>query len=70
MSQVCKILRWTCAFIISTAIAQTISLLPWATFITAILVIIAYGTGQKQDSMVLRIIAIGLFFGWVKCFVG
>ncbi len=55
----------------ATAIAQLLSLLPWSFLIIAVAATIAYTMGQKENSMILQVIATGLIFGWIKCyFVG
>jgi hypothetical protein len=68
MSQICKIGRFLCAFIMAGAIAQLVSLLPWSLLVVGVAATIAYTTGQKENSMILQVIAIGLIFGWAKCY--
>jgi H+/gluconate symporter-like permease len=60
-----------CAFLISVAIAQVISLFNWSGLILAIAATIIYLVGQKEKSIQLQVISIGLILGWAKCyFVG
>lgn len=68
MSQVCKVLQWICAFILCTAIAQLISLLPWSQVIIGITTSVIYTYGHQQNLMVLQVASVGLVFGWFKCF--
>ncbi len=68
MSQICKLLIWMCGFIIASAIAQLISLLPWSFLVVGISAVITYSQGKNSNSMLLQIIAIGLAFGWGRCY--
>ncbi len=52
----------------AAAIAQLISLLPWSFLVIAMAATIAYTIGQKENSMILQVIAMGLIFGWTKCY--
>lgn len=70
MSQICKVLRWMCAFIISFASAQVVALLPWSSLVVGVAATIAYMIGQKDSSILMQVIAIGLVSGWAKCFIG
>ncbi|MFK0731377.1 MAG: hypothetical protein ACFKPT_02800 [Gloeotrichia echinulata GP01] len=70
MSQISRILKWTCAFAIAAAVAQLLSLLPWSFWVVGIVAAIAYSVGFKQDDWQLQIIASGLIFGLLKCFYG
>jgi hypothetical protein len=71
MSQICKLLIWMCGFIIASAVAQLISLLPWNVLVVGVAAIITYYQGKNSNSMLLQVIAVGLVFGWSKCyFVG
>ena len=70
MSELCKILQWMCGFIISTAIAQLLTLLPWSQIIVGIPAAAIYTYGHQTNSKSFQIIAIGLAFGWFKCFYG
>ncbi|HYW17697.1 MAG TPA: hypothetical protein VE956_00035 [Nodularia sp. (in: cyanobacteria)] len=68
MSQVCKLLQWMCGFVLCTAIAQLLSLLPWSQVIIGIAATVLYTYGQQSNLMVLQVASIGLAFGWAKCF--
>ncbi|MCC5666978.1 hypothetical protein LC653_24575 [Nostoc sp. CHAB 5784] len=68
MSLLCRLLIWMCGFIIASAVAQLISLLPYNTLVVGVGVVITYSQGKNSNSMLLQIIAIGLAFGWGKCF--
>ncbi|AUB42158.1 hypothetical protein COO91_09762 (plasmid) [Nostoc flagelliforme CCNUN1] len=57
-----------CGFIIASAVAQLISLLPYNALVVGVAVVITYSQGKNSNSMLLQIIAIGLAFGWGKCF--
>lgn len=64
MSQICRLLIWMCGFIIASAVAQLISLLPYNALVVGVAVVITYSQGKNSNSMLLQIIAIGLAFGW------
>ncbi|MBD2491948.1 hypothetical protein [Aulosira sp. FACHB-615] len=68
MSEVCKLLTWICGFIIASAIAQLISLLPWSFLVIGVAAVITYWQGKTSDSKLLQVVAIGLAFGWCKCY--
>ena len=68
MSLLCRLLIWMCGFIIASTTAQLISLLPWNALVVGVAVVITYSQGKSNNSMLLQIIAIGLAFGWGKCF--
>ena len=68
MSLLCRLLIWMCGFIIASAVAQLISLLAYNTLVVGVGVVITYSQGKNSNSMLLQIIAIGLAFGWGKCF--
>ncbi|MCC5616361.1 hypothetical protein LC605_15040 [Nostoc sp. CHAB 5836] len=70
MSQICKVLQWMCAFILCSAIAQLITLLPWSQVIIGISAVVIYSYGQQQNLIVLQVASVGLVFGWFKCFFG
>jgi hypothetical protein len=67
MSQICRLLIWICAFLIASAIAQLISLLPWSLLVLGVGATAAYSKGKTDNSMLLQVIAVGLAFGWMKC---
>ncbi|MEH2146407.1 hypothetical protein [Nostoc sp.] len=69
MSQVCKLLIWICGFLIASAAAQLISLLPWSFLVVGVASMITYTKGKTDNSMLLQIIAVGLTFGWCKCYL-
>jgi hypothetical protein len=68
MSQICRLLIWICAFLIASAAAQLISLLPWSILVVGVGVVVTYCKGKADNSMLLQVIAIGLVFGWMKCY--
>lgn len=68
MSQICRLLIWICAFLIASAVAQLISLLPWSILVVVVGVIVTYSQGKTDNSMLLQVIAVGLAFGWMKCY--
>jgi hypothetical protein len=68
MSLLCRLLIWMCGFIIASAVAQLISLLPYNALVVGVGVVITYSQGKNSNSMLLQIIATGLAFGWGKCF--
>jgi hypothetical protein len=68
MSQICKILIWMCSFLVASAVAQLISLLPWSFLVVGVSAVIIYSQGKNSNSMLLQIIAVGLAFGWGKCY--
>ncbi|GAX38860.1 hypothetical protein NIES3585_49120 [Nodularia sp. NIES-3585] len=68
MSQICRLLIWMCGFVIASASAQLISLLPWSALVIGVAATIIYSQGKNSNSMLLQVIAIGLGFGWMKCF--
>ncbi len=68
MSQICRLLIWICGFVIASAIAQLISLLPWSILVVGVGVVATYSKGKADNSMLLQVIAIGLVFGWIKCY--
>ena len=59
-----------CAFIISFASAQVVALLPWSSLVIGVAATIAYMLGQKDGSILMQVIAVGLIAGWTKCFIG
>ncbi|BAZ33768.1 hypothetical protein NIES4074_62820 (plasmid) [Cylindrospermum sp. NIES-4074] len=69
MSQICKLLIWICAFVIAMAVAQLISLLPWSSVVVGVGAFITYSIGKADNAMLLQVIAAGLAFGWIKCFL-
>lgn len=68
MSEICKLLIWICGFTISSALAQLISLLPWSFLVIGVTAVITYSQGKSSDSKLLQVIAIGLTFGWCRCY--
>lgn len=68
MSQICRLLIWICGFVIASAIAQLISLLPWSALIIGVAATVTYSQGKSNGDMLLQVIATGLAFGWLKCF--
>jgi 4-hydroxybenzoate polyprenyltransferase len=68
MSQICRLLIWICGFVIASAIAQLISLLPWSVLVVGVATVVTYSQGKADNSMLLQVIAIGLAFGWMKCY--
>ncbi|YAF99209.1 MAG: hypothetical protein AB3A66_27445 (plasmid) [Nodularia sp. CChRGM 3473] len=68
MSEICRLLIWICGFVIASAIAQLISLLPWSALVIGVSATIIYSQGKNSNSMLLQVIAVGLAFGWGKCY--
>ncbi|MBW4617221.1 MAG: hypothetical protein KME21_29100 [Desmonostoc vinosum HA7617-LM4] len=68
MSQVCKLSIWICSFLIASAAAQLVSLLPWSMLVIGVVSVMTYTKGKTDDSMLLQVIAVGLTFGWTKCY--
>jgi 4-hydroxybenzoate polyprenyltransferase len=68
MSEICRLLIWICGFVIASAIAQLISLLPWSALVIGVATTVTYSQGKSKNSMLLQVIAVGLAFGWVKCY--
>lgn len=68
MSQICRLLIWMCGFVIASASAQLISLLPWSALVIGVAATIIYSQGKSNGDMLLQVIATGLAFGWLKCF--
>nr|MDZ8061882.1 hypothetical protein [Nostoc sp. EkiNYC01] len=67
-SEICKILQSVCAFIIATAIAQIVATFPWSQVPIGIAAAIFYSKGHQSNSIALQVIAVGLVFGWAKCY--
>ncbi len=62
MSQICKILIWMCSFLVASAVAQLISLLPWSFLVVGVSAVIIYSQGKNSNSMLLQVIgSISLF---------
>ncbi|MCC5618467.1 hypothetical protein LC605_25950 [Nostoc sp. CHAB 5836] len=68
MSQVCKLLIWMCSFLVASATAQLISLLPWSFLVIGVTTVVTYTKGKTDNEMLLQVIAVGLTFGWTKCY--
>ncbi|BAY93783.1 hypothetical protein NIES37_38710 [Tolypothrix tenuis PCC 7101] len=68
MSQICRLLTSICGFLVASALAQLISLLPWSFLVIGVAAVITYSKGKTDNSMLLQVIAIGLAFGWMKCY--
>jgi hypothetical protein len=70
-SEICKVLQSVFGFIVASAIAQLIAVLPHSQYPIAIATIICYLKGHQGSSLTLQVVAVGLVFGWGKCyFVG
>lgn len=70
MSSFCRILRWICCFIGSTALSQSICLLPWGYWIVMFVGFGNYAAGYQSNSWLLQVIAAGIMFGGIKCYFG
>jgi hypothetical protein len=70
MSEVCKLLRLSAAFLICVAIAQLISYLPKSIYIIGASCVISYLVGKSGDALLFQVIAAGLAVGWIRCSLG
>ena len=57
-----------CGFVIASASAQLISLLPWSALVIGVAATVTYSQGKNNKDILLQVIATGLAFGWLKCF--
>ncbi|PHJ64982.1 hypothetical protein VF04_04150 [Nostoc linckia z7] len=67
-SEICKILQSVFGFVVASAFAQLIAVLSHSQYAIALAAVIFYLKGHQNNSLTFQAVAVGLVFGWSKCF--